>query len=126
MRNRCSARKLLFCLALSQVLALQALVLAWSGAQAVAGERAGTFDILCIGGSANPDAGTTVPPAKSVGHQDCLSACAAGQAVATAPERVFLILGPAVYARIFIPGATPLLDRSGTQVFLARGPPTLT
>lgn len=126
MRNRYSTHRLAWCLVLSQVLALQAMILAWSGTQAIAGGPAGVFGVVCYGAASDREAGGTEPPIKPAGHQDCLGACVAGHAAAASPGQPTLCVNFSVYGRILMPTEAPLLERSGTQVFLARAPPMLT
>ena len=126
MRNRHSTRRLLLSLALSQALALQALILAWSGTQTLAGGVTGAIGAICSAASASNNVGGTEPPNKPAQHQDCLAACTAGHAAATPPEPALSLSDPAVFGQIFMPVEALLLERSGTQVFSARAPPTLT
>jgi len=101
---------------------IQALLLSWGGALAVAGEAAGGVGAICSGISESRGSGGTGPPG---GHQDCLSACLTG-AAANLPDHAPLVVQSANYARVSIPAETALLKGSGIQAFLARAPPALT
>ena len=105
---------------------IQALLLSWGGALAVAGEAAGGLGAICSGISESRGSGGTEPPGKPDGHRDCLSACLTGHAAANLPDHASLVVQSANYARVSIPAETALLKGSGIQAFLARAPPALT
>ncbi|CAN5350197.1 hypothetical protein BH10PSE10_BH10PSE10_19800 [soil metagenome] len=125
MSTRYSVRRLLVALAVSQALALQALLLSWGGALAVAGEFTRGLGLICASQSGSQGAGGTESQGHPNSHQDCLNACLAGQAIAKLPEPVLLFTRRAVYAQVSIPTETPLLMRSGAPAFLARAPPMI-
>jgi hypothetical protein len=126
MSARYSLRRLLVALALSQALALQALLLSWGGALAVSGEFAGGLGFICSGLSESRGAGGNEPPARPDTHKNCFDACLTAPAVAKLPDPASLFVRPAVYAQVSVPAETPLLEISGTRAFLARAPPMLT
>ncbi len=119
-------RRFLVAVVLSQAMVIQALLLSWGGALAVAGEFTGGLGVICSGASVSRGSSGTEAPGRPDTHRDCLDACLAGHAAAKLPDHPSLFVRSAVYARISIPAETPLLERSGTRAFLARGPPTLT
>lgn len=126
MSVRYPARRLLIAILLSQAMVIQALLLSWSGALAVAGEPASGLGIICSGASESRGSGGTEPLDKPDAHRDCLNACLTGHAAAKLPEYVSLSVHFANYARVSIPAETPLLEGSGIQAFRARAPPSLT
>lgn len=127
MTARYSLRRLLIALALSQVLALQALPLSWGGALATAGEFAGGgFGVLCSSLLESGGAGGTEPPVQPVPHKDCFDACLTGQALIKPLDSASLFVEPAVYAEVSVVAETPPRERSGMRAFLARAPPMLT
>lgn len=125
MSVRCSVRRLLTVILLSQAMVIQALLLSWGGARAVAGEVTGELGAICSGVSESRGSGGTEPPGKPDAHQDCLTACLTGHVAAKLPDDASLSVQSANYARVLIPAETPLLERSGVQAFLARAPPSL-
>lgn len=127
MTARYSFRRLLVVLALSQALALQVLLLSWSGALATAGEFAGSgLGVLCSSSSESRGAGGTEPPVRPASHNECFDACLTGQAVIKPPESASLFLRPAVYAQVSVAAETAPRETSGIRAFLARAPPMLT
>lgn len=128
MTARYSLRRLLVALALSQVLALQALLLSWGGALATAGEFAGGgFGVLCSSLLESGGAAGTEPPVQPpVPHKDCFDACLIGQALIKPPDSASLFVEPAVYAEVSVVAETSPRERSGMRAFLARAPPMLT
>lgn len=125
MRNRYPTRRLLLCLVLAQALAVQALLLAWSGAQAAAGPASVLFGVICSGASEGLGSGGTEGPAIPAGYQDCLGVCLAAHAAAPPPEQAAFRAASAITTRLFIPCDAPMLERSGMRAFLARAPPAL-
>lgn len=126
MSHRLSVRRLLSCLLLSQALAIQALLLAWSGAQALAAGNPANPAVICAGVAAGRIAGGTEPPAEPVYHQDCLGICLASHADAAAPQPAAARADTPMSIRAFITGEALLLARSRMRAFLARAPPTPT
>lgn len=127
MYARYSVRRLLTTVLLSQALVIQALLLSWGGALGVAGEFTGESGVLCSGAAAESrGSGGTEPRGRPDTHRSCLDACLTGHIATKPPDHASLFVQSAVYARVSIPAETPLLERSGIQAFLARGPPTLT
>jgi len=103
MQARSSVRRLLLTLVLSQALACQALVAAWSGAIAAGLHTSG---MSCSGMSADPDAAA------------CHAVNLSGQPLA------FARLGTP--AAIQSPHVAALLERTEAPGFLARAPPVAT
>jgi hypothetical protein len=127
MTARYSFRRLLVALALSQALALQALLLSWGGALAIAGEFLdGGFGLICSSLSESRGTGGTEPPARPAAHKDCFDVCLTGQAVTKPPGSASLFVRPAVYAQVSVTVETPPREKSGMGAFLARAPPMLT
>lgn len=125
MRDRCSVRRLLLTIVLSQILAIQGLLLAWSGTLAFAG-GAGGVATICSGAAATSlnDSGD-VPLVPRLGH-DCLSACLMSHATGEALSEGAPLALLTVYARSAVSGETPLTAILRKPVFLARAPPTVT
>jgi hypothetical protein len=125
MQKHYSLRRLCLALLLSQALAVQALVVAWSGAQA-AEPTAGASAPICKGIQSDDKTGDTAPNPDRGFHHDCLSACIGGF---SALEPV-----PSGLALIWRNSSRPpeILRDTGsrvavtTQVFFARAPPKLT
>ncbi len=126
MSARYSVRRLLTVILLSQAMVIQALLLSWGGALAVAGEVPGGLGAICSGVSGSRGSGGTEPPDRPDAHQDCLGVCLTGHAAAKLPDHASPFAQSADYARVSIPAEMPLLEGSGIRAFLARGPPTLT
>lgn len=128
MLHRHSARRLLLIFLLSQGMVIQALLLAWNGATAVAGEIAGGSNPICYASTlASRDVGTDEPvPLKPGAHRDCLSACLTGDAGAQPVEQPELSGRPAVHVLAPERYGELLLAGLAAQAFLARGPPMLT
>lgn len=125
MSARYSVRRLLIVVLLSQAMVIQALLLSWGGALAVAGEFTSELGLICSGASDARGSGGNTPPAGPDTHRDCLDACQAGHTAAQLPDYAALLMQSADYAQVSIPAET-LLERSGLQAFLARAPPLLT
>ena len=122
MRDRYSVRRLLLTIVLSQVLAIQGLLLAWSGTLAFAG-GAGGLGPICSGAasaSLNDSGGAPLVPRTG---SDCLSACLMSHT--PSDEGVSLVI-PTLYACSAVSRETPLTVILREPVFLARAPPTLT
>lgn len=122
---RNSVRQLLTVVLLSQAMVIQALLLSWGGALAVAGEVTGGLAAICSGVSDSRGSGGTEPPGGPDTHRDCLSACLMGHTAAKPPDHAALSVQSATYARGSVPAETPVLEESGIQAFLARAPPSL-
>jgi hypothetical protein len=121
MRKVSSLRRLCLTLLLAQVLAIQALVVAWSGAQAM--PTTGAFVQICKG--AQSDGKTGDAPNSQHSPHDCLSACTGGLSAVepNQPE-------PVALARVVSCSSDILRDPGlhvafTTQVFSARAPPAL-
>lgn len=127
MSKRCSLRQLCLTVLLSQALAFQALVFAWSGAQATAAiAPAGPLAVLCNAALSNNNIGETVPGPMVPGtHHDCLSVCAAGAVGIEPPDRALPLARSASSDSVLIERDVGLLAISHRQVFLARAPPKL-
>lgn len=122
MQKVSSIRRVCLTLLLSQALAVQALVLAWSGAQA-AMPGAGAFAAICKGAQSEGKTGDT--PNSQHGLHDCLSACTGGLSAVepNQPNSVALARAVSRSSDIFCdPGPHVAFT---TQVFSARAPPTL-
>lgn len=109
---------------LSQILAIQGLLLAWSGTLAFAG-GAGGLGTICSGAasaSLNDSGGAPLVPRAD---HDCLSACLMSHtAGAPSDEGVSLAL-PTLYACSAVSREALLTVILREPIFLARGPPTL-
>ncbi|MBN9581672.1 MAG: hypothetical protein J0G37_09260 [Afipia sp.] len=123
MRHRRAPRQFLVALLLSQAMAVQGLLLAWSGALAVTDVVTGT---ICSAVTATDSHGAAdgQEPAQPSAHHDCLSACVAGHAAGMAgpaelSRRVAVSLQPSRPSNATLP---PLSEVHG---FLARAPPVL-
>ncbi len=125
MSARRSVRRLLTVSLLSQVLVIQALLLSWGGALAVADELAGGLGVICSGVTENRGSGGTEPPGRPDVHRDCLGACLTAHAAAMLPDYASLSVQFGSYVLVSVPAGTPLLRGSGIQAFLARAPPSL-
>jgi hypothetical protein len=122
MQKSYSARRWCLALLLSQALAVQALVVAWGGAQAAvpAGDAVA---LICQGTQSGNRAGDTAPNPGHGFHHDCLSACAAAFPTLQPQQQ-----GLALIWRDSSRSANVLRDTGShvafrTQVFLARAPP---
>lgn len=122
MQKHCSARRLCLALLLSQALAVQALVVAWSGAQAAV-PTADAFAPICSGAQSDNKAGDTAPNPASGFHHDCLLACAAGFAALEPPHQDPALTRFTSSWSVEILPDTESRVAFGTQVFLARAPP---
>ncbi|WP_424631274.1 hypothetical protein [Bradyrhizobium sp. SYSU BS000235] len=117
-------RRLCLALLLSHALAIQTLVIAWSGAQAGVPD-AGAFTQICKGVQSEDRTGDTAPTPQHGLHHDCLSICAGGlTALEPQPHGLALIWrSPSRSEEILRDtGARVAVT---TQVFSARGPPKL-
>ena len=124
MRYRRSTRQLLLTIALSQVLAVQGLLLAASGGLAVAGTASEGIGAICAS-AATADGDGTNPPGQDR-HRDCLSACLSGPTSGEPPSAA-AFLTPSVPQGLWsVPRETPRLDVAQARAFLARAPPKLT
>ena len=124
MQAQSSVRRLLLTLVLSQALACQALVAAWSGALAAGLHTSG---MICSGMSADPDAGQGDPsPAMPNGHQDCLGICTAACHAANLSGQPLAFARLGAPAAIQSPHVAALLERTEAPGFLARAPPVAT
>lgn len=124
MQKPSSMRRLCLALLLSQALAVQALVLAWSGAQAAVPSEA-ALTLICKGTQSDGRAGDTAPNSQHGSHHDCMSVCASGLS-AVEPGQ----FGLALVWRNSSRSDDVLRDTGSrvaftTQVFLARAPPKL-
>lgn len=125
MWHRHSIRQLLLTIALSQVLAIQGLLLAVSGSLAVAGVASERFGAICA--NAVPANGDGTNPPGQNRHQDCLSACLSSPISGEPPPRAAAFLTPPAPAELWsTPQQTPLLGIAPARAFLARAPPMLT
>lgn len=125
MRDRCSVRRLLLTIVLSQVLAIQGLLLAWSGTLAFA-SGAGGLGTICSGAapaSLNDSGGAPLVP--RAGH-DCLSACLMSHTTGGPLNEGVSLALPTLYACSVGSRETALTFILREPVFLARAPPTLT
>lgn len=125
MSRRFSVRRLVVALVLSQALALQAMLLGWGGALAVASGIGGGPAFICTGVLDGRSSGGREQPASPERHTDCLDVCLAGQALATVPDPGSLVAVPVGYAEVSIPADTPLLEAGESPAFSARAPPIL-
>lgn len=122
MQKVSSIRRLCLTLLLSQALAIQALTVAWSGAQAAMPD-AGAFAAICKGAQSDSKTGDT--PNSQHSPHDCLSACTGGLS-AIEPNQP----NPDPVKRIVL-RSNDILRNLGshvaftTQVFSARAPPAL-
>lgn len=127
MPKRYSLRQLGLTLLLSQALAFQALVFAWSGAQAIAVvSPAGPFAVLCNAALPNSNIGETIPGPIAPGtHHDCLSVCANCYVGIQPQDRASLVARSNSYEPVLIERDVRLRALPRRQVFLARAPPKL-
>lgn len=124
MQARYSVRRLLLTLVLSQALACQALVAAWSGALAAGPHATGT---ICSGMAIGPDDGQGDPsPAIPNDHQDCRGVCTAACHAANLPGQLLALARSGTPAAIQPLHLATLLERTETPGFLARAPPVAT
>lgn len=123
MRKYSSMRRLGLALLLSQALAIQALVIAWSGAQAAVPEE-GAFALICKGAQSDDKTGDTAPASHHGLHHDCLSACT-GSLSALEPQQSSLALGRNPSRSNEVLGDEGTRVALTTQVFSARAPPAL-
>jgi hypothetical protein len=126
MRHRHALSRFLVALLLSQVLVVQGLLLAWSGAQALTdGSADAGGGAICSAAAATEShgAGDGQGPAQP-SHHDCLSACVAGHA-ATQTGRVEFSRRIAISLQPARPSEATRLPLSGGHGFLARAPPVL-
>jgi len=122
MQKHYSAWRLCLALLLAQALAVQALVIAWSGAHAAV-PAADAFALICNGAQSDNKAGDTAPNPGHGFHHDCLSACAAGFAALEPPRQDPVLTRFTSSRSVEILPDTESLAPFGTQVFLARAPP---
>ena len=125
MRDRYSVRQLLLTMVLSQILAIQGLLLAWSGTLAFAG-GAGGLGPICSGAasaSLNDSGGAPLVPRAG---PDCLSACLMSHTTGTPSDEGASLALPTLYACSAVPRKTTLTVILREPVFLARAPPMLT
>ena len=125
MSVRYSVRRFLAVALLSQAMVLQALLLSWGGALAVAGEVTGGLGAICLGVSESRGSGGTEQPGKPDTHRDCLAACLTGHAAAKLPDQASLSTQFANYTRVSTSVEAPLLEGAEIRAFLARAPPSL-
>jgi hypothetical protein len=124
MQKSSSMRRLCLALLLSQALAVQALVLAWSGAQAAVPSEA-AFTLICKGALSDGRAGDTAPNPQHGLHHDCLSVCASGfSAVEPGQFALALVWRNASRSDEVLRDSGSLVAIT-TQVFSARAPPKL-
>lgn len=124
MQARYAMRRLLLTLVLSQALACQALVAAWSGALAIWPHAAGT---ICSGMSVVPDGSQDDPwPAMPSSHQDCPGVCTAACYAANLPGQSLALARSGAPAAIQPSYVAALLEKTEAPGFLARAPPALT
>lgn len=124
MRHRRSTRQLLLTIALSQILAIQGLLLAVGGGLAAAGAGSDAVGTICANAAPVSGDGTSLPGQDR--HQDCLSACLSGP-ISGEPPREAAVLTPLLpQGGRSVPEETPLLGIAQARAFLARAPPKLT
>jgi len=124
MWHRHSIRQLLLTIALSQVLAIQGLLLAVSGSLAVAAGAGKGIGAICASVAPANDGNTN--PLGLDRHQDCLSACLSGRTSGEPPSATVSLTPPVHYGRwLSLPELT-LLAFAQDMAFLARAPPMLT
>lgn len=124
MRRRRSVRQLLLTIALSHVLAIQGLLLAAGGSQALAGMSGEGVGLICSGAGPANDDGTS--PSGQNRHRDCLSACVSAPTSGEPPAIGVSFSFLARYGRSDILQETTLPPISQARAFLARAPPILT
>jgi hypothetical protein len=121
MQKPYSARRWCLALLLSQALAVQALVVAWSGAQAA--PAADAFALICKGTQSENKAGDTAPNPGHGFHHDCLSACAAAFSALQPQQHGLALIWRDSSRSADVLRNTGSRVAFGTQVFLARAPP---
>ena len=125
MRDRYPFRRLLLTIVLSQILAIQGLLLAWSGTLAFAG-GAGSLGTICSGGGApaslNDDGSRQLAP---IADHDCLSACLTGHTTGMLSDQGIPLALATIYARSVVARETTLTVVLREPAFLARAPPML-
>ena len=124
MWHRHSIRQLLLTIVLSQVLAIQGLLLAVSGSLAVAGAGSVGVGAICAN-AALPNGGWNDPLGPDR-HQDCLSACLSGRTSGEAPSPAAFLAPPVPHECWSASQGMTLLAISQARAFLARAPPMLT
>jgi hypothetical protein len=123
MSGRLFIRRLLTTLALSQVIALQALLLSWSGALAVASGFGGDPGFICAGTWDGRGSSGSELPGGPERHSTCLDVCLAGQLLAAVPDPDTLTVEAVAYAEVLIPAGTALSETGEVPAFSARAPP---
>lgn len=117
-----SMRRLCLALLLSHALAIQTLVIAWSGAQAAVLD-AGAFTQICKGIQSGDRTGDPAPNPQQGLHHDCLSACTGGLS-ALEPQQPDVVLIWRSPSRLNdVARETGSRVAFTTQVFSARAPP---
>jgi len=126
MRRRRSIRQLLLTIALSQILAIQGLLLVTAGALATSATAdADGVGLICSGAPFQGDRDTS-PPGQT-GHHDCLGACLLSRAAGEPPPVIHFVFSPPTrHERSDIPQEPALSTISRAAAFLARAPPMLT
>lgn len=125
MRRRRPIRQLLLTIALSQVFAIQGLLLVTAGALATSATAdAGGIGLICSGAPFQGDRDTS--PLDQTEHHDCLGACLLSRAAGEPPVIHFVFWLPARHTRSDIPQEPALSPISRAAAFLARAPPMLT
>ena len=126
MASRFSIRRFMVAFVLSQVLALQALLVAWGGALAVGASTPTGIGFLCSSASADAEAGNGTQSPQPNKHSDCVAACLTGHTPTRLPGAFSLLERRSIYMRALMPGEAPLSERYERWAFLARAPPMLT
>jgi hypothetical protein len=123
MQARYSMRRLLLTLVLSQAIACQTLIAAWSETRLVGPHVAG---VICSGMVLSLDGHDDPGPATPTSHQDCPGACTAACHAANLPGQEVALVRSSVPIAVQPPHVATLLEKTETPAFLARAPPALT
>jgi hypothetical protein len=117
-------RRLLLTLVLSQAIACQTLIAAWSETRVVGPHVAG---VICSGMVLGlDDSHDDRWPATPTSHQDCPGACTAACHAANLPGQTVALVRSSVPVAVQPPHVATLLEKTETPAFLARAPPALT
>lgn len=122
MQKPYSVRRWCLALVLSQALAVQALVVAWSGAQAAV-LTADAVALICKGTQSDNKADDTAPNPPNGFHHDCLSACAAAFSALEPQQHGLAPIWRNASRSTDVVRDTGSRVAFGTQVFRARAPP---
>lgn len=126
MSTRYPVRRFLLIVLLSQAMVIQALLLGWSGARAVAGQLEGGIGPVCAASHPWGNGGGPGKPGNPTAHHDCLSACLAGPSATNLPEQTSLKPErPVAFLRQALPLKAVRRGMSELRAFLARAPPVL-